>query len=360
MPEIPNKPGRLQLLESFEGALGALPGVTIRESKPDARWAHAEFDLVVAADVRDLPVSLLVEARTHAHPRDVLQVAHRLAGLRDVSGPVPLIPILIAPSISTSSRELLEQLGVGYWDLGGSLYLDVPWAFYSVDRPPPKRGRSRPRNVFRGRATRVFHALLLEPHRQWGVNELAARASVAPSTVHEAFTFLEEQLWVERRGKGPSTVRLLHQPGALLDAWAEQHSLTVYDPRRYHRWAQRPGDLLRSIATTLNTGNVEYALTLASGAQLVAPFASAPDHLTVLVPDSAQLSSIAESAGLTPVEEGANVIFFISHERSPLMYSREIDDIRVASDVQLYLDLWAWPRRGREQARHLRTERLPY
>ncbi len=47
-------------------------------------------------------------------------------------------------------------------------------------------------------------------------------------------------------------------------------------------------------------------------------------------------------------------------ERSPLLFRQRVHDAWVASDVQLYRDLWAWPRRGREQAAHLRAERLTF
>jgi len=45
---------------------------------------------------------------------------------------------------------------------------------------------------------------------------------------------------------------------------------------------------------------------------------------------------------------------------APLLFRQRVHDAWVASDVQLYRDLWAWPRRGREQAAHLRAERLTF
>jgi hypothetical protein len=42
------------------------------------------------------------------------------------------------------------------------------------------------------------------------------------------------------------------------------------------------------------------------------------------------------------------------------MFVRQLDGRRVVSDVQLYLDLFASPRRGREQAQHLRLQNLSF
>jgi hypothetical protein len=92
----------------------------------------------------------------------------------------------------------------------------------------------------------------------------------------------------------------------------------------------------------------------------VAPFATASEQLSILVAPSIDLARLATSAGLRSVEEGANVSFLISNERSPFMFRQNLHDAWVASNVQLYLDLFSSPARGREQARHLRIERLGY
>jgi hypothetical protein len=49
-----------------------------------------------------------------------------------------------------------------------------------------------------------------------------------------------------------------------------------------------------------------------------------------------------------------------TRKRSPLMFQRRIDGVQVVSDIQLYLDLFAWPQRGKEQAQHLRAQRLQF
>jgi hypothetical protein len=270
------------------------------------------------------------------------------------------VVLLAVPALSPGSRELLRNEGISYWDAGGSLYLKLPHALYYVDRPAPKVEDRRIRSVYRGRTAQVLHALLLEPDRWWGVRELAAHAGVSPYTVHQVLTFLEEQLWMDKRGAGPGTERLLHEPGALLDAWAEVHSLAEYVPRRFHAWAQSPTALLRAVTDHLGQFSAEYALTLASGAQLVAPFGTDAAHVTVLVAPELDVPALAEHAGLRPVDEGETVTLLVSRDRAPLLFRREVDGLWVASDVQLYLDLWAFPRRGKEQARHLRAERLRY
>jgi hypothetical protein len=180
--------------------------------------------------------------------------------------------------------------------------------------------------------------------------------------VHQVCTYLERQLWLEQEGKGPRSVRVLREPGALLDAWAASYSLERYQHVRYHRWASSQVDLLDAVLPALSQNGIEHALTLDSGASLVAPYATPGDRAWIIVPSSAvgPLEEIAREVGLRRVDEGERVTFLVTRERSPLLFRRQIDGNWVASDVQLYLDLHAWPMRGQEQAQHLRAERLPY
>lgn len=350
------------LTRALLATLAELPDVRIRAVDTDARVDSKRYDLAVCAEVKGRPVRFLVEARASGYPRDVQRAIWQLAEVHPPTQEVVDVPLVAAPAISEAGRELLRRHKLGYWDTGGSLYIDLPWALYWVDRPVPA-GRPRVlRSVYRGSTAPVLHALLLAPGRHWHVSELARRAEVSVSTVHQVCTFLEEQLWMDQEGKGPRSVRVLHQPGALLDVWATAHSLAEYSMRRFHRWARQSADLLRPVTEALTHLGVEHALTLGSGAPLVAPHGSGAEHGWVLLPASAasRLDEIAQAAELQPVDEGETLTFLLAHDRSPLLFRRQVQDYWVASDVQLYLDLWAWPQRGQEQARHLRAERLGY
>ena len=46
------------------------------------------------------------------------------------------------------------------------------------------------------------------------------------------------------------------------------------------------------------------------------------------------------------------------YKHSVFYDSREVENLRVVSDIQLYLDLYRYPVRGREQAEHLYAKRL--
>ena len=268
--------------------------------------------------------------------------------------------MIVADTISPGSKELLRDQDIGYWDRGGSLYLKLPWALFYLDRPQPRPTARKLHSLYRGSAAQVLHALLVEPSRLWHVNELAVRAEVSLSRAHEVLSELEQHLWVEKRGRGPAAVRALTDPGALLDSWADAHSLKEYTFHAYHGWGQSPNSLRSAVVAALGLRQIPYALTLTSGAERIAPFVIGNDRLTLLVQDHPALNQVTDFAGLSPVDDGENVALLVTRQRAPLLFRQTSGSLQVASTVQIYLDLWASPQRGKEQARHLRAERLPY
>ncbi len=355
--------GERDLMKGLKAALRSLPDVSLLAAgnEEDAHLVSGRrIGAYLALDVLGRRARLLVESKAYGYPRDLREAARQILLYVPIDKTDPVVPMIAADAISPGGRELLRREGVGYWDRSGSLYLKLPWAVFYVDRPQPRQEPRVLRSLYRGSAAQVLHALLLESERLWHVQELAERAEVSVSWVHSVLSQLEQHLWVEKRGSGPRAVRAVVEPGALLDSWAEAHSLKEYSFRLFHGWSQSPAALRSGVTAALDRHAIPYALTLTSGAELIAPFVTGSERLTLLVQDHPAIEQATEEAGLTPVDDGENVALLLTKARAPLLYRQSIDGFQVASTVQLYLDLWASPRRGKEQARHLRAQRLPY
>jgi hypothetical protein len=76
----------------------------------------------------------------------------------------------------------------------------------------------------------------------------------------------------------------------------------------------------------------------------------------VWVPAATAPEQLYMAAGADPVTEGQNVVFLQTRDDSPLAFREQIKDYWVANRFRLYVDLRRDPRRGREQADHLRQE----
>lgn len=123
------------------------------------------------------------------------------------------IPMLAAPSLSETTRALLREKKVGYWDQGGSLYLELPLQRSS--------GSTRHRQLSRGKGEQ----------------------SRTPS-------------------KG-----VRHRCS---NEWAAKYPANDYEELRFHRLARSPEQQRDQLREFL--GDSDWALTLEHGAATIAPF----------------------------------------------------------------------------------------
>jgi hypothetical protein len=102
-----------------------------------------------------------------------------------------------------------------------------------------------------------------------------------------------------------------------------------------------------------------WALTLQAGASLVAPHASW-DHIHVYVrtENEEDLLGIAQALGWSASPEGRVFLMRPFYTDSVWRGARSVHGLPIVSALQLILDLWHYPIRGREQAEHLITHVL--
>lgn len=349
------------LVERFLQALRDLPDVHIeQEVREPASPAHRRAGTEIQLSIAGKPVCLLVEARKAAYPRDVRQLLWQFKELRQTY-PSGMQPLLVTEALSPGAKELLQAERVGYYDSGGSLFLPVPGAYLHIDRPPPKAVEKSMRSLFSGRRAQVLHALL-HRHQDWfGVTELAERAGVASSTASDVLGELERFDWLESRGQGPSKQRHLLQPGELLDAWVRQLAVaTAPALHRYYLPGLKADALLERLGETLGAHGLSYAVSYEAAAQRYAPFLSSISQVRLRMLPGADVDAALAQLGARPVTEGANLALINAKSSGELLFSEWVDDIWLASPVQVYLDLQRGEGRAREMAEHLRQERLGF
>ncbi|SCU82426.1 conserved hypothetical protein [Cupriavidus necator] len=349
------------LIERFLEVLRELPDVHAEMGVQEpALAAPYQIDAEIHLNVAGKPIVLLVEAKKTAYPRDVRQVLWQFKALGP-EYPSNVQPILVAESLSPGAKELLKSERVGYYDSGGSLFLPAPGAYVFIDRPPPKALEKSVRSLFSGRRAQVLHALLIH-HQDWfGVTEVAERAQVAPSTASDVLGELERFDWLESRGQGPSKERHLREPGELLDAWAKQlASSTAPVLRRYYVPGLKSEALLQRLGEVFDVHQVGYAVSYEAAAQCYAPFLSGISQVrTRLLPGAGADTALAELDARV-VTEGANLAVIETKSAGELLFRQQLEDVWLASPVQVYLDLLRGEGRAKEMAEHLRRERIGF
>lgn len=355
-----------QLITRFVDALRELPEVEadLDHWEPSNRQADRGHDAQVDLHVAGKSFVLLIEAKKVVFPRDVRQVIWQFREAshkrREEQGSEPL-SLLVAESISPGAKELLRNERVGYYDSGGSLYLQAPGAYLYIDRPPPKTLAKSVRALFSGRRSQVLHALLVK-HQDWfGVTDLAQKAMVSPATASQVLTELERFDWLVARGQGPAKERHLREPAALLDAWVKQ--LAVVRPpalRRYYVSGMKADALESRLSQVFDAHDVEYAVSHEAAAQRYAPFLSNVSQVRARVLVGSKADAAIGELNARSVTEGAN--FGVIEAKSPgdLLFRERLGNLWLASPIQIYLDLLRGEGRAKEMAEHFRKERIGF
>ena len=183
--------------------------------------------------------------------------------------------MLVAPFLSSRTRERLEEHGVGYIDLTGNVRvaLDRPALFVhtrGAQRDP--RREERPARTLKGaKAARIVRALCdFAPPA--GVRELAERARTDPGYVSRVFTLLEKEDLIHREIRGPVT-RVDWQ--ALIRRWTEDYSL--FGSNRAGSYLEPTADCddIDPYARHRHTSRCSYALIYGSEARQADDYKSA-------------------------------------------------------------------------------------
>jgi hypothetical protein len=325
--------------------LRQIPGVTAIAREPRGRDRGVDAVLRFAGT----RARVAVETKQRANAA----TAWQLVQYADAHPDTPVL--LIADETTAEAREILERHGVAVIDGLGNAHVELPGLLLHLEgRPRPKRPGGTPARLS-GKAGLVAQALLLQHERAWHVQDLAEEAGVSAGLAHRVVTRLEREGIMTAEGTGPQRVRQVSNPGALLDLWAEEN---VDRPARTlgHLLAQTPQRLITKLGSNLGRAGTDYAVTGAAAASLVAPFVTAIPVVNVWVSAKAAADELLGAAQAERVSDGENVVFLQAKDDAPLRFREEKKGTWIANRFRLYVDLLGDPRRGREQAEHLRRE----
>jgi hypothetical protein len=346
-----NKRTLVNLEGSFEAEalriLREIPGLTVAAEPGGAdRGADA---ILRFADKRE-PIA--VEFKRRANPATAWQLVHYAEAHPDRR------LLLIADETTEETRRILEDHGIGIIDGLGNAHIELPGLLFHLEghrRRQRRTGATAPPTRLKGKAGVVAQALLLQPGRAWQVKDLAEEAEASAGLAHRVLTRLENEGLVAAEGTGPNRVRTLTNPAALLDLWAEENVEGAIRTEAYVL-AQTPRQVVDRVGSNLGRANIDYALTGAAAATLVAPFITAVPVADVWITARAAREELANATRADLVTDGHNVVFLQAKDDAPLAFREKRDGLWLANRFRLYADLRRDPRRGREQADNLRRE----
>lgn len=211
-----------------------------------------------------------------------------------------------------------------------------------------EHGPDRVANLFSKKATDVLRVLLINYPKTWALRDLAKESGTALGyTSRVSNTLISQRLAL--RASARSELKIM-APEDLLKRWASFSNFAANTAFvEYYTSEQDIGKFLDRLKGLKER---EYALTGLAGALLVEPFVR-PTNTHMYIGKISDAENLAHDLGLMPVEENGNVKFALAPGNGIFYGAQVIDGVRVVSDVQLYVDLYNYPARGREAADEL-------
>jgi hypothetical protein len=344
-----------RLFDNIGTLLGVRDAALKEIDSPDDRADFAGHLYIAGKELK-----VLAEIKAVGEPWAIRLAIHQLTEYQQLHP--EYTPLLVAPFIGPRGRELCKEHGIWYVDLSGNCYLE--WNGIYIDKIAPGnrfREVKEIKGLFSDKASLVIRAVLERPNKGHRVRELSRQLGMSPAWTSQVLTGLVKAGYAARANRETHVSR----PLDLLQDWAESYDfLRRNDVYPFFCDAPTPQALISRVASVDNVGDKRYALTLHAGASLVAPFAKFHEVHIYVDPWERQVEVERfwmEELELERVERGGNLYLVWPYYKHSVFHGvREVNGVSVVSDMQLYVDLYNFPIRGREQAEHLMGRRLAY
>jgi hypothetical protein len=297
-------------------------------------------DFVVNLALNNKKQALIVELKNNGQPRMAREAVNQLIRYRD-SFP-NAYSVFMAPYISPQAADICLEDGVGYIDFAGNIFLSFGQVYIDqTGRPNPFKTRRDLTSLYSLKASRVLRVLMNNPGRRWKMQDLATEAGVSLGQVANVKKLLLDREWITQQD-GFS----LMEPWKLLEGWSEAYTYRKNQVQNFYSLKSIP-EIEADLARVCSEKGIEYALTGFSGAARFAPavrYNRAMGYVFNMPEDMVSMLNLKE------VESGANVMLLRPYDEGIFYGTQVVDDIRIVSPLQIYLDLKGYKGRGEEAA----------
>lgn len=334
---------RLAATQMLAAALGST-GVAVGEppgTKNGVRLTWPKGSSLTFAFVFDNAVSGIADYHSTSKKRDhkVIHVLRRAA-----------------PRI----REELRLRGLNFVDVGTGAVrfrargLEIDRT--DLRRTPVASHRGDLRSPFSDRASLVTRVLLSSLQRPWRLSDLAAHAKVSRALVSRVVKALDEEHLIDAQKDGRELKATLRDPWPLFLRWAGEYrwtdnpAITVAAPvGSMQRFLNRIQEEFSSVPDS-----PRWALTLQAGAGQLAPRTTWDGvHIYVDCRTRSDLGQLAHALKWLPARQGKVTLLAPRYRRATWWNLQEHNRLPIVHEIQLLLDLWHYPVRGREEAEFL-------
>jgi hypothetical protein len=209
------------------------------------------------------------------------------------------------------------------------------------------------RNIFEVKSSRIVRVLLTDPRRTWVLRGLAEEAQVSLGLTFYVTSALIQMGFGNRDEKNRF---ILTDANRLIRQWAASHNYLYLNKfSEYYTFDTEFDAFVSRFGKLPSPIKSKYALTLHAAAWLIAPYVKPTDFHIYVHPDTSKehLAALVRTLEISPVEKSGNAKLVTPYDEGVFYCSRLIDGVRIASPVQIYVDLFNHPGRGEEAAQKL-------
>lgn len=336
-----------QAENALRQCLGEVPFVQIEGIRKESSAGSVRIDFAVDLTVSGRKQVLAAEVKRNGQPKAAREAINIL--LRWISINTGAYGVFVAPYISPQTREICSQEGVGYCDFAGNCRLTFGGVYIEKSgNPNPLSEKRDLRSLYSPKASRVLRVLLNIPRKNWKIQDLAREAEVSLGQAANVKKLLDDRELIEKTEEGFT----LKEPFSLLSEWSGNYVFRKNRVKDFYSLKSIP-EIEAGIAEVCEQNKINYAFTGFSGAARFTPSVRYQRVMAYVDADEDQLSGLFQ---FKEVSSGANVTILIPYDAGVYYGVTEKEGSRVASPVQLYLDLTGFKGRGEEAANAILEE----
>ena len=329
--------------------LGAVPFLTTGSIQRESLKYGIRPDLQIELSTGDRTLRIIIEVKAIGEPRIVRSAIQQLKEY--VSNQQDAYGLVAAPYISTETARLCKENNTGYIDLAGNCLISFDRIY--IERQNyvnPDVEKRTVRSIFSPKSSRILRVLLNNPGREWQVQQLAKEAGISLGLTSR----IKERLLDLEYVRDVNKVISINNPMQLLEKWVDNYSFL--NNRMYDYFSfDSPRQTENKLAQYCKQNGTTYALSLFSGAALVAPYTRYNRGFAYV---KANIPDLAAAMELKPVDSGPNFSILEPYDDGVFYANTEMEEMSVVSDIQLYLDLVSYKGRGEEAAKFLLEQRI--
>jgi hypothetical protein len=326
--------------------------LNVRNILPD-KEIQADMVALVKIPKSKVNYTIIFEVKAAGQPRYARMAVNQIKSL--INNRKNCYGVFAATFISEESKQICKEKNIGFIDMAGNCLFKFDNIYISIEGHPNPYPNTRPlKTIFSDKSTRALRVLLCNPKKEWYVQELAKESNISiGQTSNIKKKLLELEFIAEVKYEKRPKVKLLN-PELLLMEWSKNYSYQKNKVKNFYS-LDNVEVLEKKLAEYFKKKNTTYGFTLTSGASRIAPFLRYKRIFTYVKNET---ENIAKDLNLKEVSTGANVSFLEPYDEGVFYKLQDINDTRIVSDVQLYLDLQSYKERGEEAARFLLDQKL--